>query len=198
MKDFVSFFLVLILITTFYTYLESKSLGVDYVVSNVDGKKYLVRNYEDKQEAADLLAKMTRRLRYLVDNLEPTLSEEDTKRLRNNFNEDVISESSPGSTYTSYSINKGSKLVFCIRRREKGEPESLIDLNTVMFVAIHELAHLATKSIGHTPEFWANMKILLKTASKLKLDNEIIYNPVKYSETPQKYCGMTIHSSPLY
>ena len=198
MKDFVSFFLVLILITTFYTYLESKSLGVDYVVSNVDGRKYLVRNYEDKQEAADLLARMTRRLRFLVDNLEPTLSEEDTKRLRKNFNEDVISESSPGSTYTSYSINKGSKLVFCIRNREKGEPESLIDLNTVMFVAIHELAHLATKSIGHTPEFWENMRILLKTASKLELDNEIIYKPVKYSETPQKYCGMTIHSSPLY
>ena len=34
---------------------------------------------------------MTRRLRFLVDNLEPTLSEEDTKRLRKNFNEDVIS-----------------------------------------------------------------------------------------------------------
>ena len=67
-----------------------------------------------------------------------------------------------------------------------------------MFVAIHELAHLAAKSIGHTPEFWENMRILLKTASKLELDNEVIYKPVKYSETPQKYCGMTIHSSPLY
>ena len=82
MKDFVSFFLVLVLITTFYTYLESKSLGVDYVVSRVDGKKYLVRNYEDKQEACDLLARMTRRLKYLVNNLESNMSEEDRKRLR--------------------------------------------------------------------------------------------------------------------
>lgn len=198
MKDFVSFFLVLVLITTFYTYLESKSLGVDYVVSKVDGKKYLVRNYEDKQEACDLLARMTRRLKYLVNNLESNMSEEDRKRLRKNFNEDAISESSPGSTYTSYSINKGSKLVFCIRDREKGKPENLVDINTIMFVAIHELAHLATKSIGHTPEFWENMKYLLQTASKLELDNEIIYKPVKYSEKPQRYCGMTIHSSPLY
>ena len=198
MKDFVSFFLVLILITTFYTYLESKSLGVDYVVSNIDGKKYLVRNYEDKQQAADLLSRMTKRLRYLVDNLGNALNEEDTKRLRKNFNEDAISESSPGSTYTSYSINKGSKLVFCIRDRKKGQPESLIDLNTIMFVAIHELSHLATKSIGHTPEFWDNMKKLLKRASELKMDNEVIYKPVEYSKQPKDYCGMQISSSPLY
>jgi hypothetical protein len=198
MKDFVSFFLVLILITTFYTYLESKSLGVDYVVSNVDGKKYLVRNYEDKQEAADLLSRMTIRLRYLVDNLGNALNEEDTKRLRSNFNEDAISESSPGSTYTSYSINKGSKLVFCIRDRKKGQPEKLIDLNTIMFVAIHELSHLATKSIGHTPEFWDNMKKLLKRASELKMDNQVIYKPVEYSKQPKDYCGMQITSSPLY
>ena len=128
MKDFVSFFLVLVLITSFYTYLESKSLGVDYVVSTVDGKKYLVRNYEDKKEASDLLAKMAKRLRYLVDNMESNMSEDDKERLRRNFNENAISESSPGSTYTSYSINKGSKLVFCIRDREEGQPEKLIDL----------------------------------------------------------------------
>ena len=31
-----------------------------------------------------------------------------------------------------------------------------------MFVAIHELAHIMTESVGHEPEFWDNMGFLLE------------------------------------
>ena len=196
MKDFVSFFLVLILITSFYTYLESKSLGVDYVESTIDNKKYLVRNYEDKQEAADLLANLSKRCGKLVDSCDQSeLTDEDIKRLKKNFNKNSISESSPGNSYTSYSINKGDKLVFCIRDKEKDghEKEELLDINTIMFVAIHELAHLATSEIGHTPIFWDNMKKLLKLA-----ELKGIYKPIDYSKYPKRYCGMDINSTPIF
>ena len=52
----------------------------------------------------------------------------------------------------SFNLNKGEKVVLCIRTRDK--KEELIEENTITFVAIHELAHVMTKSVGHTDE-WA-------------------------------------------
>ena len=66
MKDFVSFFLLLIVITIFYVYLETKSLDVKYIVSNVDNQEYLVRNLPDKQEASDLMANININLKKLI------------------------------------------------------------------------------------------------------------------------------------
>ena len=37
-----------------------------------------------------------------------------------------------------------------------------MDINTMMFVVLHEMAHLATESIGHTSEFWENFKWILE------------------------------------
>ena len=33
---------------------------------------------------------------------------------------------------------------------------TLEDENTLLFVSLHEVAHIMTKSIGHTKEFWDN------------------------------------------
>ena len=99
-------------------------------------------------------------------------------------------ETEKGSKYTSYSINKGEKLVFCLR--SKDGTDKLTDLNTITFVALHELTHILTKSIGHTPEFWSNFKFILKIAVKLG-----IYKKVDYSINPKKYCGMTVTDTPL-
>ena len=38
------------------------------------------------------------------------------------------------------------------------------DENAIFFVAIHELAHVATHSFGHTDEFWNNMSLLISGA----------------------------------
>ena len=65
--------------------------------------------------------------------------------------------------------------------------------NTLMFVALHELSHIATKSVGHTTEFWENFKFLIQNAEKIN-----IYKPQNYKEKPQKYCGMTISDSPYF
>ena len=54
MEDFISFFLILVCITIFYIYLESKSLDVTYVKTG-DTDSFLVRNLPDKETAAKLL-----------------------------------------------------------------------------------------------------------------------------------------------
>jgi hypothetical protein len=115
---------------------------------------------------------------------------EDIERLIGNFNSDAFSETTPDSQYTSYSVNKGQKLVMCIRDKKDGEV--LVKENIMTFVAIHELGHLMTKSIGHDPEFWQNMRLLLKIA----IDNGL-YENIDFNKKPEPYCGITISDTPL-
>ena len=64
------------------------------------------------------------------------------------YNPNNFSETGKDSKYTSYSVNKGEKIVLCLRSRDG--KDRLIDENTLTFVSIHELAHIMTKSVGHT------------------------------------------------
>jgi len=112
-------------------------------------------------------------------------------RMKDGYQPNKIMETLPTSEFTAYSENKGEKLAFCLNIQKGGD--DLIDLNTSTYVAIHELAHIATKSIGHTPEFWDNFKFLLTQAK-----NVGVYNPVDYKNSPQQYCGMTISDNPYY
>jgi len=152
---------------------------------------YLVRNVKDKQEAADMLAKINRKLNKLVDYLVKIKGDdENIQRLKKKFNPDNISESLENSKYTSYSVNKGEKVVFCIRSKDK--EQQLEKLNILIFVAIHELAHIMTPSVGHTPEFWDNFRNLLKHAVKTN-----IYKKDDFKNNPKDYCGTKITDSPL-
>lgn len=193
MKDFTTFFLVLVLLSVFYVYLETKALKVTYVEAM--GQRYLVRDLPDKEEAAQLLANIVKNLTTLVEHVNQEKNNlkaknEDIERLKENFRPDAISESSPGNNFTSYSINKGEKIVFCLRAKKNGN--RLMDLNTMMFVAIHELAHLMTKEIGHPPSFWENMRFLLQEGIRIG-----IYKKQEFSKNPVDYCGMTITDTPL-
>ena len=113
------------------------------------------------------------------------------ERLVQNFNPKKVKEILPTSAYTAYSENKGEKLAFCTTTTKKGN--TLIDDNTLTFVGIHEIAHIMTKSIGHTKEFWNNFKFLLQNAAEIG-----IYTPVDYKRKPKEYCGMKITDNPYY
>tara|TARA_A100001015_G_C14903557_1_gene677385 strand:+ start:693 stop:1136 length:444 start_codon:yes stop_codon:yes gene_type:complete len=142
--------------------------------------------------AADLLANVADRLDKLVANLsEKYKNNETVNRLKKNFSSTKIKETLPTSKYTAYSENKGEKIAFCVKRTK--DDGNLIDLNTLMFVAIHEMAHIATKEVGHTETFWKNFKFLLKESVKIG-----IYNPVDYSEKPVTYCSMKLNDNPLF
>lgn len=193
MKKFVLIVIVAIVIWSAYVYVEGFTSEVEYVRSALDNRSYLVRNLPDKAYAAKLLSLIRARLLKLVGYLKNKYPDDNRiKRLYRNFNSNNISESTPDSKYTSYSVNKGEKIVLCVRQRN--DNNELVGLNTMMFVAIHELAHIMTVSIGHTREFWNNMKFLLREA----LSKEIqLYNYQPFHDEPQPYCGTMITDTPL-
>lgn len=165
---------------------------VEYVKSTVDGKEYLVRSLPDKKEAANLLATIGAKLQQMVKHLETTESKDErTVRIVKNFNPDAISEGSENAKYTSYSVNKGEKIVFCLRSRDKNN--KLMDVNTMTFVALHELAHVSSETVGHDATFWENFKWILQHAIKIGL-----YQDQDFKTKPVEYCGIQITDSPLY
>lgn len=173
-------------------YFESDAFNLKCIVSDVDGNKYCVRERAKIELAADLLARVTNKLKDLVKYMGENYPErENVKRLVKGFNPKKINEILPTSSYTAYSENKGEKLAFCTTTTKKGN--KLIDDNTLTFVGIHEVAHIMTKSIGHTKEFWQNFKFLLKNAAKTG-----IYTPIDYKRKPKEYCGMKITDNPYY
>lgn len=206
MFDFISFFVIVVLIVILYMYFESQTYDVLPTKSTIDNQEYIVRNLPDRKDAANLLAtirgKMIELIKYLdgIDSkeLEVYLRENDSVedvqkaiiRLKKRFQPDNLSESTPNDKYTSYSVNKGEKLVFCLRAKNKNE--TLVDPNIMIFVALHELSHIMTKSVGHTEEFWNNFRILLRVAIRQK-----IYQNLDFNNYPQDYCGTKITDTPL-
>ncbi len=191
MNEIITILIIVVIALAFFLNYESNFSDLTYVESTLDKSKYLVRNREDKVDAANMLASIKSNLNKLVQYLkENHISDPRIKRLASKFNPDNISESLPGTSYTSYSVNKGEKIVFCIRAKNK--QENLEDVNTMMFVAIHEIAHIMTISVGHTEEFWDNMRYLLQKAIKVG-----VYQKEDYKNSPREYCGVKITDSPL-
>lgn len=181
-----------ILLICLKIYSESELFGLKCVISTVDGNKYCVRDRTQINEAADLLAQATKKCKELVGYVGKKYPDDpDVKRLVEGFNPQKISETLPTSELTAYSENKGEKLAFCLSKSKNSV--TLIDINTLTFVAIHELSHIMTKSVGHKQDFWQNFKFLLENAKAAN-----IYQPVDYKKNPQGYCGMTITDNPFY
>jgi hypothetical protein len=173
-------------------YFESDVFNLKCIISDVDGNKYCVRESEKLEMVADLLATITQKLKQLVKHMgEKYPDRENVKRMVENFNPKKVQETLPTSVHTAYSENKGEKLAFCVTKEKNGM--ELIDENTLTFVAIHELSHIATKSIGHNEEFWNNFKFLLQNAKEIN-----IYNPENYKKKPREYCGMKITDNPYF
>ena len=181
-----------VVILSIINYVEAfGSNEVTYIKSNLDGRKYLVRNLHDSEQAADLLATLRKRLKRLVKKIKKDhVRHSGVDRLTFKFKANNLTESAPDSKYTSHTVNKGQKTVFCIRERD--EQNKLVDLNTITFVALHELAHVMTISIGHKKEFWDNFRFLLKYA----IDNDF-YQYQAFHLEPVKYCNTMISDTPL-
>ena len=184
--------IVFVIIFSLKIYFESDAFNLKCIVSDVNGKKYCVREREKMDDAADLLAKTAQKCTKLVEYVKEKYPDnESCIRLAKGYNPRVIKETLPTSELTAYSENKGEKIAFCLNTTKNGS--TLIDENTLTFVAVHELAHVASKSIGHTPEFWDNFKFLLENAVEIH-----IYQPVDYKKTPKQYCGMKLTDNPYY
>jgi hypothetical protein len=176
-----------------YIYYEKEGFQLKCVVSNKDGNEYCVRERSKINEAADLLASVSMKCKELVEYMKKHYPDnEAVKRLVDGYNPDKIKETLPTSKYTAYSENKGEKLAFCLNVKNK-DSKNLIDEHTLIFVAIHELSHIMTKSIGHKQEFWDNFKFLLENAKEAG-----IHEPHDYKNEPREYCSMKITDNPYF
>jgi hypothetical protein len=165
------------------------------VKSQVDGQTYKVRDMPDKQEAADLMARTRLKMKKLKLYVEDKFPDKpQVKQLSRNFDADAhrLGESTPDDEFTSFSVNKGESVHFCLRQRENSD-ESLVDENVIMFVAIHEMGHIITPTVGHGPDFWNNFAWLLEQAETMG-----VYKPQNFSAHPVAYCGMKITDEPTY
>ena len=191
MKESIIISILIIIIYIFF--FSNKS---DLLLIETHDTKVFVRDMADSNVSAILLTKLVNimySLRdYLVDNTDRYYDYMDYINLmKNNFNKTRtrIYENKTNSNFTSYSVNKGEEIVFCLRCKET---HLLHDINVLVYVAIHEMAHTACPEIGHTDLFNKIFKFLLEIAVILSL-----YKYEDYSNYPVQYCGMKLHSNIL-
>jgi hypothetical protein len=188
--NFTEWFVIFIMVIVLAMYIQGHYAEIDIVESNVDHRKYVVQKLPDKQRAADFLASVNKDILKLIDHMKKKYPEKrEVTFMANNYNPNAISEGSLTGGYTSYSVNKGEKVILCIRQEDK----SFVEKNVVMYVAIHELAHIYTHNeIGHTDQYWKNFRLLLEEAIQIG-----IYKKEDYNKVPKDYCGIKITSTIL-
>ena len=189
---FLDAFVFVAILSFIALYIKNRFQEVQYITSKIDGEQYLVRRAEDSQQAADTLASMNQKIENLIKHLQSAYPDDiRVALLVKRYDRSALSEGGHNSGYTSFSVNKGERIVMCIRSRhddsENGEIETF---NTLMYVLLHEIAHLITEEIGHTPKFWDNFRWLLEEAHKIG-----VYTKIDYSQDPEDYCGIQITSS---
>lgn len=158
------------------------------VISNFDGKEYMVQNYPDKQSAADGIAKMCSRLNKFIDILVKEYPDDErVQRLKSNFKCSKIKEGTGSFGQTSYTVNKGEEMVLCMRDRNK----SLHRENLLTFVTLHEIAHTGNLTYGHDKSFEKFFVFLLEEAEARNF-----YQHERFNMNSVNYCGLKIDSLP--
>ena len=185
---------VLLVLYVSYTMYTESDFQLKCVISDAHQKTYCVRERKMLGQAADLLAGVADKLDRLVKHMQTDYpNDEMVKRIVSKFDPSKIKETLPTSEYTAYSENKGEKLALCLNEKKEDADSRLIDENTLMYVAMHELAHVGTVSVGHGDEFWANFKTIIERAVDRGL-----YRPVDYKKNNKLYCGMNLTDNPYF
>ena len=184
------FILLLILIVII---IKGNELFIQYKVASSNNKKYGYQEvFQNTDEAIEIMAKLHSNMLKFVKDLKNKYPDDDrVKRLYNGFNRVEIEESPDEKDTTSYTINKGDLMALCLRKQQDGRP--FHDENTLLFVIIHEMAHIASISEGHNQEFIDNFRFLLQEATQLGY-----YSPVNYRNSPITYCGLKVTNNPYF
>jgi hypothetical protein len=112
-------------------------------------------------------------------------------RILTGYNFETIYENDPRtSADTSYTLDKGAKMYFCLRDKKT---HKVLDDDIVFFVALHEISHIGNKTFGHGRDFWATFKFILTEAEEAGL-----YRPVNYARAPVVYCGLLVDYNPYF
>jgi len=209
---FLSITIILIFVLCFLSSNKiSEYFTMERVVSSVDNNNYLVVNsYEDKAQAADLIAKIniftvnfikTLQRVYLTPEYVPNTGmtqyeyakgKEITIVLLERFRPESLRENEPESPdKTSYTTNKGETISLCLREKISGQ-NKFHNLDVIKFVLLHELSHIITPELNHSVLFWTNFRFLLEFCTKQKL-----YTAPDYNTTNVNYCGLAVTYNPV-
>lgn len=200
--------LILIILTTFLAFyftfnMINKYSEIAYVKSDLDNHTYMIRRGNLKSEkylkdSANTLSEINNRVMKLIEHLEKQYGNDPSKdyfikMLRKNYSPQILSEAALDNRYTTYTVDK-QNMHICLRTRDN--MEKLYDINILMYVVLHELAHLCNYDRGgypiqgHGVEFKNIFKLLVIESIKLN-----IYEYKNYVNTPQEYCGIVINST---
>lgn len=175
------------------------------IKSDIDNNYYTIRRGNNKSEyylkqSSNTLGEINIRILKLIGHLNDKYKDDRTKmhflnKLSKNYNYNILSEAAIDSRYTTYTIDK-QDMHICLRTRDKDE--KLYDINLLMYVVLHELAHLCNYSEsgnpieGHGEEFKQIFQMLV--IEGIKID---IYSYVDYTQQPSEYCGIIVSSTIL-
>ena len=184
-------FLIVVLI-----YFYDKYYNTHKVVIGKSGRSYHIRirreeftNVSDN-DIINRLEEIDSRIKKLCDTLvvENYPDRERAERTKEKWDNIIIKETYENESSIAFVINKGDEMSICLTNKETGNLE---DINTTMFVVLHEVGHLMSVNWGHDEEFWTNFKLILRKAQEID-----IYNYTNYNNTPEEYCGISIYSNP--
>ena len=200
---YIIIFLTLIALILFYKIFFGSTNT--WIQSNIDNEFYLIRRNNQSTEflieSANILAlvhqKIQKLITYLQQKYPDYLNAHDSKHfyikfLSEKYHRKILSEGNVDKQYTTYTIDKGDIRV-CLRTRDSEDKP--YDINLLLYVLIHELAHLCnydrngTPIIGHGIEFVNIFRFLIQSAIEVN-----VYKYVDYSKKPVDYCDMELNS----
>jgi hypothetical protein len=172
--------------------MDGRSYDVIYEIDTLGSKKIKLN---DNQAAADMLSEVNHRIdKFKQQMINKFGNDHPISFAVQEYDPNVLGEHLPNivDNDVAYTVNKGDAVRLCLR--DTKNKYVIQDINTLMFVALHELTHISIPAIDHPPEFWKTFKFILTEASSIN-----IYTPINYKVYPITYCnGMTVAYNPYY
>lgn len=195
--------IIICIICVIFIILYTNSYREEIKVESIyDNNKYIIRRgslrtKEYLTESANTLAQINKRIELLIQHLGQKYSGDNSKifikELKKRYKPSILSEAAVDKKYTTYTVDKNDMHI-CLRTRDSYE--KIYDINLLMYVVLHELAHLCNFNkngepiIGHGNEFIEIFKFLVREAMLIG-----IYNYTNYQTNPQEYCGIVLNTS---
>lgn len=155
------------------------------------GKIYYVNNNQsvsEKDRKVLLLHELWMVANRLLEELKSHRNNPGVVRLLNKYKYREVQIDELPTSYVrvfAFNVNKGDRISICLTEEN--------ELNELVFVLIHELAHGMTVAYSHDDAFWDNFRFLLHVAIDAKL-----YVNVDYRSTPVAFCRYAIDHNPVY